>query len=230
VVDLLKITKNQLRFSVLALAGIVGVGLAASGYWMQWRSQSSGYSGAQELPALVTLPERRALAKFTLVDDAGNVFDTQSLEGRWSFVFFGFMHCPDICPTTLQELSLVKRAILAEGVPEQAFQVVFVSVDPERDKSEQLAEYVAYFDSGFKGVTGSIGQLTNLTRQLGAPFMLGENSGDDVYEVAHSSSVYLIDPAGQYAGVVRSPLVVEQVASQFVDLYHRPPTKARPDA
>lgn len=226
VVYLLKITKHQLRLSVLALAAVIGAGLSASGYWIQWQNQTGGYSDTSQLPALVTLPERRPLAKFTLVDDAGNVFDTQSLEDRWSFLFFGFMHCPDICPTTLQELSLVKREILAQGVPEQALQFVFISVDPERDKSDEIAQYVAYFDSGFEGVTGSIGQLTNLTRQLGAPFMLGESAGDDAYDVAHSSSVYLIDPDGQFAGLIRSPLIVEQVARQFTKLYRTAPKAA----
>ena len=132
---------------------------------------------------------------------------------------FWFYVCPDICPTTLQDLSQVKREILARGVPDEAIQFVFISVDPARDKSEQITKYVTYFDPGFQGATGSIGQLNNLTRQLGAPFMAEENKGDDIYEVAHSSAVYLIDPQQRYTGMISSPFSAAEVAEQFADLY-----------
>ncbi|MCH1493412.1 MAG: SCO family protein [Luminiphilus sp.] len=225
----MKITKSQFTFSILLSAAIVGVVLAGSGYWVQWQARSGGYGDGTEIPALVTLPEPRPLAKFTLVDDAKHIFDIQSLESRWSFIFFGFMYCPDICPTTLQDLSYVKREILARGIPEQAIQFVFISVDPARDKSEQIDKYVSYFDAGFEGATGSIGQLNNLTRQLGAPFMAGANAGDDVYEVAHSSAVYLIDPSQRFAGLISSPFVAEDVAEQFADLYRASQAAARDD-
>ena len=212
------ISSNKITFTVLALSAALGVGLAVSGYWMQWQAGRGGYDDS-ERPAFITLPQPRPLGKFTLVDDARKVFDIQSLDARWSFVFFGFMYCPDICPTTLQDLSQVKREILAQGVPDEAIQFVFISVDPARDKSEQINKYVTYFDPGFQGATGSIGQLNNLTRQLGAPFMAEENKGDDIYEVAHSSAVYLIDPQQRYAGMISSPFSATEVAEQFADLY-----------
>ncbi len=215
----MKVSRNQITFTVLVIAATVGVTLAVSGYWMQWQARSGGYGGFSEAPALIALPEPRPLAKFTLVDDAKNIFDFQALEARWSFVFFGFMYCPDICPTTLQDLSQVKREILAMGIPDEAVQFVFISVDPARDKGEQISKYVAYFDAGFLGATGSIGQLNNLTRQLGAPFMAGENAGDDIYEVVHSSAVYLIDPRQRYAGLISSPFVASDVAEEFAELY-----------
>lgn len=215
----LKINKSQLTLSILSVAAALGVVLAVSGYWMQWQTRNVDYDNGNALPALVALPEPRPLGKFTLVDDAKNIFDIQSLEARWSFIFFGFMYCPDICPTTLQDLSQVKREILARGIPEQALQFVFVSVDPARDKGEQIDKYVTYFDPGFQGATGSVGQLNNLTRQLGAPFMLGENAGDDIYDVVHSSAVYLIDPEQRYAGLISSPFVAAEVAEEFAALY-----------
>jgi protein SCO1/2 len=172
------------------------------------------------MPAsLITFPERKPLADFILVDDEKGVFDLKSLESRWSFIFFGFMYCPDICPTTLYDLSLVKRDIVAQGISESDIQFVFISVDPGRDKAAQIQRYVQYFDPAFLGATGSMGQLTNLTRQLGAPFRAEPETAENVYEVTHSSAVYLVDPLGQYTGIISPPFVASEVAAQFSDLY-----------
>ena len=153
------------------------------------------------------------------MDDEKGVFDLKSLESRWSFIFFGFMYCPDICPTTLYDLSLVKREMVALGISESDIQFVFISVDPARDKAAQIQRYVQYFDPAFLGATGSIGQLTNLTRQLGAPFRAEPETSTNVYEVTHSSAVYLVDPLGHYAGIISPPFVASDVAAQFAELY-----------
>ena len=125
------------------------------------------------------------------------------------------MYCPDICPTTLYDLSQVKREMMAQGVVEQDIQFVFISVDPARDKAAQIQRYVQYFDPSFLGATGSIGQLTNLTRQLGAPFRAEPATSENVYEVTHSSAVYIVDPLAQYTGVISPPFVPKDIASQF---------------
>ena len=212
------ITREKLMLAVLVAAAVVGIALAGSGYWALW--QSRNLADEQFMPApLIAFPERKPLAEFILVDDDKGVFDRKSLESRWSFIFFGFMYCPDICPTTLYDLSQVKQDIVALGVSESDIQFVFISVDPARDKAAQIQRYVQYFDPGFLGATGSIGQLTNLTRQLGAPFRAEPETAANVYEVTHSSAVYLIDPLGQYAGIISPPFVASEVASQFSELY-----------
>ena len=198
---------------VLVAAAAVGLALAGSGYWALWQSRTAS-ADIDIPPALVTFPERRPLAEFILVDDEKGVFDLKSLEAKWSFIFFGFMYCPDICPTTLYDLSQVKREMIAQGVIEQDIQFVFISVDPARDKAAQIQRYVQYFDPSFLGATGSIGQLTNLTRQLGAPFRREPETGENVYEVTHSSAVYIVDPLAQYTGIISPPFVAEDVASQ----------------
>ena len=199
---------------VLVAAAAVGLALAGSGYWALWQGRTAS-ADIDMPPALVTFPERRPLAEFILVDDEKGVFDLKSLEAKWSFIFFGFMYCPDICPTTLYDLSQVKREMIAQGVSEQDIQFVFISVDPARDKAAQIQRYVQYFDPSFLGATGSIGQLTNLTRQLGAPFRAEPETAENVYEVTHSSAVYIVDPLVQYTGIISPPFVAEDVASQF---------------
>ena len=205
--------------AILLVSAAAALGVSGWGYWSLWQSKQTAFATNDELPSLITLPKPKPLAEFILVDDAKNVFDLKSLDARWSFIFFGFMYCPDICPTTLYDLSHVKREIVARGIPEEELQFVFVSVDPARDKAEQIKKYVRYFDPSFLGTTGSIGQLTNLTRQLGAPFRLEQETADNVYDVTHSSAVYLVDPLGQFAGVINPPLVAPMVADEFARLF-----------
>ena len=212
------VTREKLMAAVLFAAAVVGVALAGSGYWALWQSRNP--AADQLMPAsIITFPERKPLAEFILVDDEKGVFDLKSLESRWSFIFFGFMYCPDICPTTLYDLSHVKREIVAQGISESDIQFVFISVDPARDKAAQIQRYVQYFDPAFLGATGSMGQLTNLTRQLGAPFRAEPETAENVYEVTHSSAVYLVDPLGQYSGIISPPFVASEVAVQFSELY-----------
>ena len=213
-----RITRERLMVAVLVIAAVGGIALAGSGYWALWQSRSP--SAAGPFPAsLIAFPERKPLAQFVLVDDEKGVFDLKSLESRWSFIFFGFMYCTDICQTTLYEMSSVKSAIVARGISAADIQFVFISVDPARDKAAQIQRYVQYFDPDFLGATGSIGQLTNLTRQLGAPFRAEPETATNVYEVTHSSAVYLVDPLGQYAGIISPPFVASEVAVQFSELY-----------
>ena len=212
------ITREKLMVAVLIAAAVLGIALAGSGYWAFWQSRNAAEEQFMPTP-LVAFPERKPLAEFILVDDEKGIFDLKSLESRWSFIFFGFMHCPDICPTTLYDLSQVKHEIVAQGVSESDIQFVFISVDPARDKAAQIQRYVQYFDPTFLGATGSIGQLTNLTRQLGAPFRAEPETATNVYEVTHSSAVYLVDPLGQYAGIISPPFVASEVAAHFSQLY-----------
>jgi len=207
------INREKLMMPVLLIAALVGVVLVVSGYWTLWQSRESLSDG--NAPTLITFPERRPLAEFILVDDEKGVFDLKSLESHWSFIFFGFMYCPDICPTTLYDLSNVKQEIVARGIDANNLQFVFISVDPARDKATKIKQYVQYFDPSFLGTTGSLGQLTNLTRQLGAPFRAEPETADNVYSVTHSSAVYLVDPLGQYAGIISPPFNAADIAEQF---------------
>ena len=211
-------TRLRISLFLLVAGAFLGVSLVAGGYWALWQTRAQ--AGTSDLPpALITFPERRPLAEFALVDDAKGVFDLKSLDAHWSFLFFGFMYCPDICPTTLYDMSQVKREIIAAGVEAEALQFVFISVDPARDKALQLQRYVQYFDPEFVSATGSVGQLTNLTRQLGAPFRAEPATAENVYEVTHSSAIYLVDPSGQYAGIISPPLVPNNIANAFSRLY-----------
>ena len=117
----------------------------------------------------------RDIQPFTLVDHTGKNFDNRSLEGHWSFVFFGYTHCPDVCPTTLSVLNSVAHRL--EDVKNQV-QFVFISIDPERDTPEKLGQFVSYFNGTFIGATGTNDAISALTRQLGVIYArVAENPG-----------------------------------------------------
>lgn len=152
-----------------------------------------------ELRAGTALPEPRSIAEFQLVDQHGRAFDSRAFEGRWTLLFSGFTHCPDICPTTLAMMADLD-ARLGDAAP----RLVFLSVDPERDTPERLAAYLAHFGPNFTGATGSRAQVEAVTRELGLAQV--RNSGvSGEYTVDHSTALVLLDPKARLVGYFQPP-------------------------
>jgi protein SCO1/2 len=153
----------------------------------------------REPPALVdraqtatVLPQPRPLPSFALTDTSGREFTRASLQGRHRLLFFGFTHCPDICPLTLQVLATAVDEI-AVRAPELVPEVVFVSVDPHRDSPDRIRDYLRNFDAQFVGVAGSDAALEPLIQALGVTVHKVETDGEH-YNVVHNGTVFVIDP------------------------------------
>ncbi|WP_066959660.1 SCO family protein [Microbulbifer sp. Q7] len=151
----------------------------------------------------IKLERPRILDEFELLADTGDAFKTTDLAGRWTLVFFGFTHCPDVCPTTLATLNNFYQT-LDEDTQEDT-DILLVSVDPQRDKPEQLHSYVRYFNPDFYGVTGEFLNLKRFANQLNVPFNKVPLE-DGNYTVDHGSQVVLINPRGHYHGFFKAPL------------------------
>ncbi|MGH8193055.1 MAG: SCO family protein [Woeseiaceae bacterium] len=193
----------------IILAGVLLALLLAGGAWYL-----SGGSERSALPLHATLlPEGRLFPEFSLTDDQNRPFTRDSLRGHTSLVFFGFTHCPDICPATLQQLANVRRR-LAEAAPSAGDasatplpEILLISVDPERDTPEQLERYVDYFGDGITGVTGDIADIRALTVALGIFF---EKSGaGDHYTVNHSTAVLVVDRNAELQAIFSGPHQVD---------------------
>ncbi len=157
-------------------------------------------------------PQSKALTAFTLEDHHHTAFTLDRITRRWTLLFFGYTHCPDVCPVIL---SVLKNAIALMGESDadvEPPQVVFVSVDPERDTLEHMAAYVSYFSAEFFGVTGSGANLEALTRQLGVLIMRTEPDADGNYLVDHTAAVFLIDPRGHLVALFQAPHAAETFA------------------
>lgn len=154
------------------------------------------------------LPEPMPLPAFSLRDETGTEFDRDAFRGHWNLVFFGFTHCPDICPATLQQLALARHAVLESGAANFP-QIVFVSVDPARDTEKVLASYIGHFGDGITGVGGDIAELRKLTTATGI-FFAQSSASDENYSVDHSAVVLVINPAAEFHAVFSAPHTVEQ--------------------
>lgn len=135
---------------------------------------------------------------FSLVDHRGRRISDHDFIGRPLMVFFGFTHCPDICPTTLFE---TVELLNAAGDEAERIQVLFVSVDPQRDTRELLGPYVESFNARFIGATGTKAELDAMTAAFRASYKIVPGVGDD-YSVDHTATVYLLDSQGRFTGTL----------------------------
>ena len=133
---------------------------------------------------------------FTLTDAKGETFSSTRLAGRPHAIFFGFTNCPDVCPTTLAKLVQWR-----EQLGTDAFDIVFVTVDPERDGPEQVGKYEQLFDTPIIGLTGSVDEIAKVKNQFG---VYSAKSGDDAenYNVDHTASVFLMDREGKFVSTI----------------------------
>ena len=192
---------THFRFLIPALCVAI-VSLAAGA--LIWRAFNTPPAPAQQ--SLLLLPEPREFADFRLVDHRGQPFTRAQFEGRWSLLFFGFTSCPDICPDTLFQFQQARQILLNKIGDEKLPRFYLVSVDPERDTPEKLANYLAHFDSAFIGLSGTDAQLRVLSMQLGIAYHVAEHDAGALdYSVDHSSGVLLLNPEAQLVAVLPAP-------------------------
>jgi protein SCO1 len=169
-------------------------------------------------PALRTVrlfDEPRELPPFRLESAAG-AFGPADVQGRWTVVFLGFSHCPDVCPTTLAQLAKAQDAW--EALPEATRpQVLFVSVDPERDTPKLLATYASFFHPATRAATAAEPALAEFVQSIGMVYMKRPQPGGD-YVMDHSATLVVLDPQGRQAGLIRPPLDAAAIAADLAQL------------
>ena len=156
-------------------------------------------------PAQQTMVKADYGGPFTLVGADGKPFGTEQLKGKPYALFFGFTHCPDTCPTTLARLVKLRR----DAGGDSAFNIVFVTVDPERDGPKEMAAYSNAFGAPIIGLTGSAGQIAKVEKQFGI-YAKKVPTGDD-YTMDHTATVLLFDRKGQFVATI-SPDEGDQAA------------------
>ena len=178
---------------------------AGMGFWLAHRLDHS-------VPALTSgtwLPQPRALPEFHLKDLSGADFDLNRLRGHPTLLFFGFTNCPDACPTTLATLTQVQRA-----APLPGSQVVFITIDPERDSASSLQVYLGAFSSSFIGARGDAAALAPLLRSLGA-IAVRQKLPDGSYTMDHSATLYLLDARGRLVAVFSPPFSAPKLTADL---------------
>jgi protein SCO1/2 len=189
----------------VALAGLLV--LAAGGLLaVAFRDNPKGAAG--------TLLASAIGGPFQLVDQNGKQFTDADLKGKWHLLFFGYTHCPDTCPTTLNEVSL---AIERLGGKRDQVEIVFITVDPERDTPAALKSYVASFDAPIAALSGSAEQLAQAARAYRVYFAKRPRS-DGGYDMDHSAVIYVMDAQGRFTATFTPDSTAESMAQRLQKL------------
>jgi len=175
-------------------------------------------AGTGQVPAVSQRWGPKYAKPFVLIDHRGHSFTNNRFIGKWSLVFFGYTHCPDVCPLSLAVLKDVHRLVREGGVSQQRLQYIFVSVDPDRDTPAQLADYVKYFGGFLLGVTGKTDEIEKLVIACGAHYEFNDPDEKGDYTISHTASIALVDPQGTLAGVFPEPLEAKSISKALVDL------------
>lgn len=192
----LKLT-NIITLVVLITAAVSG-GLV----WKLWSKPSySEYISVYQQP--------RHIKPFELIDHNQKGFTEQQLKGKWSLVFLGYLSCPDICPMTMMKLSRLIPPL--QEVAKEPVQVLFVSVDPKRDNSANIKDYVNYFNPQIIGLSAEHKQLFPFVRNLGLMYSVPTAEQTTDYFVDHSASIALINPNGQIQAMLKAKMEKGQV-------------------
>ena len=189
----------------MALAAVVGLALGAGAYALK--------AGQQTQPAVASQTGRPDIGgDFQLVDQNGRPVDQSLLQGKWTAVFFGFTYCPDVCPATLQTLEAASEALGPAG---RDMQVVFISVDPQRDTPQALKDYTSNFTipGGMHALTGTPEQVDAAAKAWRAYYRKRGEGAD--YTVDHFTSIYLMDPRGRFSRLIAHGRTPQQTAGEI---------------
>ena len=198
---------NGIRSTVLLCVVFIAIVLAAF-VFNTTRVKTMSFEDLAEQGSIM-LPKPRAIAEISLQADDGSAFTEANLvsadtaESVWTFVFFGFTNCPDICPTSMAEMGKAYNDLTPEE--RQSFQGILVSVDPERDDLKSLGEYARAFSPSFIGVTGSIPKLATFATQVNAAFAKVPGGPGEPYQMDHTGNLVIVNPRGHYHGFIKMP-------------------------
>lgn len=208
----------------ILLAIVVAIAVTAL---ISWQAEKETFVKPPEEIEDYLFWEAKKLTDFKLTAADGKTLGLDDLKGKWTFVFFGYTQCPDVCPLTLGILGKAFKLIERNPAAYQETQGVFISVDPKRDTPELLKEYVSYFSNKFIGVTGDTAQLEAVSRQMSAlytihpnePKKAGDTSSGDNYQVTHNSTAFLVDPQGRLYGKFPPPQLPQEIADVFIKIH-----------
>lgn len=216
------ITPIQRTVIVLLLIITTFVGLFV------WRMTSPTFVNKESLQeqGVFLFPQPRDIPPMSMIDQNGKPFTSEQLQGKWSFIFFGFTFCGEVCPTSLSELGRIEQAMQQQTTPEP-IQYIFFSIDPKRDTPQRITEYVNAFNKQFIGVTALEKDLPAIGSALNVVVSVPKEHQHDAHadhqdhdhhaipaqstEIDHSANVVIINPKGQYHGFIRGGFKADDV-------------------
>jgi len=194
---------NNLQIGgLVALAGLLLVGILLAG-GLVW----DRYQGASSTTKIG--------GPFELVDtQSGKTVTDQSYKGKWLLIYFGYTHCPDACPTALNDLSLALDKL---GDKRKDMAPLFITIDPDRDTADVMKDYAASFAPDIVGLTGSAEQITKAEKEFRV-YAAKHPTKDGGYDMDHSSIIYVMDPAGRFVTNFTHETDPDQMAAKLMSL------------
>jgi len=205
--------KNRITVTILVLLAIASLitGLFVS----QYSHRKTTIDSSQFHGTLLEKP--REIEQFTLVGMDNRPFTNQGLQGQWTMIFFGFTNCSYLCPTTLAELAKMYR-ILEDKHVKPMPKILFISIDPERDKPAKLKSYITGFNPNFYAAWGEADVISKMTREMGVVYgkVASTTSNDPAnYDVQHSGALMLFNPQGELSAFFTTPHQAELLAEDY---------------
>jgi protein SCO1/2 len=199
--------KASPRFALIAAAAAAILVLVAGGLIVvAFRDQAKGVADGP-LASVIG-------GKFNLIDDNGKPFTDADLKGKWHLVFFGYTHCPDVCPTALNDLSLALDKL---GARKSKVGIVFITVDPERDTPAVLKSYVESFDGPIVGLTGTPDAVAQAAQDYRV-YYAKHPRADGGYDMDHSALIYVMDPEGRFTATFTPDDSEDTIVSRMAKL------------
>lgn len=199
----------------LALAFVLGLTGLMAGIFVFQQLQNAKHLHLSEFHGAY-LEKPRTIKQFSIKGINNKPFNNESLQGKWTFVFFGFTRCGSVCPTTMAELAKMQRIIEKKKLTLP--QVVMVTIDPERDSLARLKNYVQAFHPDFLGARGKESRIEALTAELGiayAKIAKPSETDSDNYDVQHSGAIMLFNPQGQLNAFFTTPHKANVLAKDY---------------
>jgi protein SCO1 len=182
---------------LLAPAGVLALGLGAAATYMHLRGGTEGVASIG--------------GPFTLVDGDGRTVTDRAFRGKWMLVYFGYTHCPDACPTALQDMA---NALDLLGDKRQDVAILFITIDPERDTQKVMKDYVAAFEAPIAALTGTPEQIAAAARAYRV-YYRKHPEADGGYSMDHSSIIYVMDKQGRFAANFTHETPPETIATRL---------------
>lgn len=206
-------TPSQTRRRSLFLLIAIAVLSALFGMWSHYNTQDQKENAALKTATVFSQP--RIISPFKLTNMSGKQLTLENLKGHYSLIFFGFTHCPDLCPTTLAMLNQSYKMLESAHVKTMP-QILFISVDPEQDTPAVLKTYLQSFNKAFLGATGSKEQIDKLTQEMSVIYAKVIDEKDPThYSIDHSGTILIVNPAAQFYGVFTMPHDAQKIADDM---------------
>jgi protein SCO1 len=198
-------SSRNFRLTAVALAGLIilGTGIFLA---LQLRDNPRGVAGTALASAIG--------GPFRLTDQDGKTVTDADLKGKWSLIYFGYTHCPDACPTALNDIAIALDQL---GPKREVVRPVFITVDPERDTPATLKAYVTAFDAPILALTGTPDEIAQAAKGYRVYYAKHPEAGGD-YSMDHSSVIYVMDPQGRFTASFTHESAPEQIAERLKKL------------